>query len=172
MILKIFLIGLPGAGKSTLGRELARLLCIPFIDLDHAISKAAGHSIPEIFHSRGEAYFRQLEADTLRSFTEASFVMATGGGTPCFHENMVYMNSTGVTVYLDVRPDVIVTRLMETGDTGRPLLAGQNENELRVRLDELREARLPHYQQAQLRIATEPVKPNEVQQAILEYLKK
>jgi shikimate kinase len=170
--LKLFLIGLPGAGKSTLGGELARCFSVPFIDLDHEISQVAGISIPEIFHNQGEVSFRQLEADVLRKFTQDSFVMATGGGTPCFHENMEYMNSTGITVFLDVPPDRIVKRLMEAGDAGRPLLAVQNEDELRNRIHELWVSRLPYYQQASVQISAESVKPEEIQKIIMNYLKK
>lgn len=163
---------MPGAGKSTLGQALAKLFSIPFIDLDHEISKVAGLSIPEIFASQGEVHFRQLEADVLRKQTEASFVMATGGGTPCFHENMMYMNSTGIVVFLDVPSDVIVKRLMDAGNSGRPLLAVQDEDELRNRIYKLLIDRLPYYHAAPIQISSESVKPEEIQRAITNFLKK
>jgi shikimate kinase len=82
------------------------------------------------------------------------------------------MNSTGITVFLDVPPDRIVKRLMEAGDAGRPLLAVQNEDELRNRIHELWVSRLPYYQQASVQISAESVKPEEIQKIIMNYLKK
>ncbi|MEM6643286.1 MAG: shikimate kinase [Bacteroidota bacterium] len=119
---KVFLVGLPGSGKTTLGMELAIHLQIPFIDLDQEIEKGSKQQIPVIFKEHGEGFFRQLEFETLRKVVPAhdKFVLATGGGTPCFFENMVYMNEMGTTVYLNTEVDQIKRRLQQ--DSVRPLM--------------------------------------------------
>jgi len=97
---KIYLIGLPGSGKTTLGKQVAVKLQADFIDLDSAIEQNEGKSIAAIFKERGEDAFRQQESDLLHHYaTSASpFVMATGGGAPCFFSNMDVMNASGVTI--------------------------------------------------------------------------
>ncbi|MFN8889873.1 MAG: shikimate kinase, partial [Cyclobacteriaceae bacterium] len=92
--MKIFLIGLPGSGKTTLGKQVASHLSIPFVDLDAAIEKAEQRTIPEIFKQSGENYFRKIESDLLKKWAESTtdFLMATGGGAPCFFDNVEVMN--------------------------------------------------------------------------------
>jgi shikimate kinase len=121
---KIFLIGLPGSGKSTLGKELARRLTVSFIDLDTEIEQVCGKDVRAIFSEDGEVFFREKEAQLLREFCErdTDFVMATGGGAPCFHSGIDIMNQAGLTVFLDVPVDVIVLRLNEEEKRNRPLL--------------------------------------------------
>lgn len=119
-----------GSGKSTMGRELAPLLNLPFIDLDERIESAAGKSIAEIFAGPdGETEFRKIEAETLRTLPQEVHVVACGGGTPCFHENMDYMNENGRTVYLKMFEGDLVARLKENFSE-RPLLAHLEEDEL------------------------------------------
>lgn len=119
---KVFLVGLPGAGKTTLGMELALQLGIPFVDLDQEIEKETKQSIRSIFSEKGEAYFRQLEQDHLsRVIREMDdFVLATGGGTPCFFDNMDVMNASGETIFINTPIDQIKQRLQQ--DTVRPLM--------------------------------------------------
>src|SRR5579859_2734142 len=102
--MKIFLIGLPGSGKTTMGKSLADALRLPFADLDVEIEKSEGLTVPQIFEKRGEDYFRAAESELLKKFTSSSghFVMAAGGGAPCFNRNMTAMNQSGITVFLDV----------------------------------------------------------------------
>ena len=101
MIMKIFLIGLPGSGKSTIGKSLALELSYPFIDLDLDIEKAEGRTIKQIFKQMHEGYFRQLESKALKKYCQSqdSFVMATGGGAPCFFDNMEQINQAGKSVF-------------------------------------------------------------------------
>jgi shikimate kinase len=100
---KIYLTGMPGCGKSKVGRILAERLHLPFVDLDVVIAGAEGMEINRIFAERGEPWFRELEARWLReSSAVPAFVMATGGGAPCFYGNMEYMNGAGISVFLDV----------------------------------------------------------------------
>src|SRR5258708_25113313 len=101
--MKIFIIGLPGSGKTTLGKQVAEKLNLPFIDLDLEIEKLEGKTVQEIFAKRKENYFRELESRTLKNFCsgKSDFVMATGGGAPGFFDNMDVMNNSGKTVFLD-----------------------------------------------------------------------
>ena len=119
---KIFLIGLPGTGKTTMGMELAMQLNLPFVDLDQEIEKNEKQSVTSIFEEHGEAYFRQLEKLYLQKVIDelAEFVLATGGGTPCFFDNMKLMNATGATVFIDTPIQTIKERIKE--DTTRPLM--------------------------------------------------
>ncbi|MBF9238436.1 shikimate kinase [Hymenobacter sp. BT683] len=154
--MKLFLIGMPGSGKTTLGRELAAHFGVPFLDLDAEIVARAGQVISAIFLQHGEAHFRQLEADTLRDISAqpGPMVLATGGGTPCFHDNLTVLNATGVTLWLDVPVPVLTARLAVAAEKkSRPLLAtsGPTEKWLRETLS----TRTQFYQQAQLRCAAD-----------------
>jgi shikimate kinase len=100
--MKLFLIGLMGSGKSVMGKRISQSAQLPFIDLDNEIEKEEGMKIQEIFSKKGEDYFRTLEAAALRRHSEAEeFVMATGGGAPCFHGNMDFINKTGTSIFLN-----------------------------------------------------------------------
>ena len=151
---RIYLVGLPGSGKTTLGRQLAERLELRFIDLDEAIVAEAGKSIPEIFSHRGESNFRIMEREVLRSISaiKGGFVMATGGGTPCHHANMDFMNKHGHTVYLDVSPDDLALRLIKEGVEKRPLFKSCDYQSLTRELSVLKENRRFFYNQAAIKI--------------------
>lgn len=142
--LRIFLIGLPGAGKSTVGEHLASELTYSFFDLDEQIELKTGQTITEIFKEKSETYFRELEANQLRKMTKENMVVATGGGTPCFHKNMSWMNETGFTVFLNPPIEVIVERILK--EDHRPLISGDVEGSLK----KLLEKRVNLYEQAQM----------------------
>ena len=111
-MIRIFLTGYMGAGKTTLGKALARELHIPFIDLDWYIEERFHKTVGELFSERGEASFRELEKNMLHEVGEfEDVVISTGGGAPCFFDNMEYMNRVGTTVFLDVDPKVLFSRL-------------------------------------------------------------
>jgi shikimate kinase len=119
-----------GSGKSTLGKKLASVMQLPFIDLDAEIEKAEGRTIGAIFSEEGENYFRRVEAEVLRTIrTDSGAVVATGGGVPCYGGNMDYMNANGVTVYLRMSPGALASRLAQSTHT-RPLLSGKKGNDL------------------------------------------
>lgn len=119
---KIFLIGFMGSGKSTAGRKLASQLNWSFIDLDEKIQKMEGMKISDIFSMKGEPYFRKLETQALHELKlESNAVISTGGGTPCFGDNMDFMLSSGLTVYIRMTPISLKKRL-EGSAEGRPLL--------------------------------------------------
>src|ERR1700694_3998885 len=111
--MKLFLIGMMGTGKSHWTKKLSKKLKSGGYDLDYLIESHEEKTIAEIFSEDGESYFRRSEAKILRWFAEKkTFVLATGGGTPCFHENMDWMNEHGVTVWIDEPIDVLVERLI------------------------------------------------------------
>jgi shikimate kinase len=119
--MKVFLIGFMGAGKSSLGKRLANKLGLPFIDSDHAIEEDLEMSIPEIFEEKGESYFRSVEIKWLKNLSKESAVVALGGGTPCFEDNMSLINEMGLSVYIKVGINGLATRLSGS-KTIRPLI--------------------------------------------------
>jgi shikimate kinase len=149
--MKIYLIGMPGSGKTTLGKQIARSLTMPFLDLDHEIENSEGRSIPTMFAESGEDYFRQKESEILRNLIAGSesFVLATGGGAPCFFNNMDLLNATGLSIFLDVPASVLFDRLKHTTD--RPLL--ENEQAMEEKINKLYTSRRSIYSKARLTIA-------------------
>lgn len=141
----VYLTGFMGSGKTTTGKSLAKLAGARFIDIDNEIEKSAGKSISRIFSEDGEEHFRKAEYDALRSVDLTdSAVIATGGGTPCYADNIDYMNKTGVTVYLKMTPAALASRL-EAAMTTRPLIAGlRGESLIRYISDKIAE-REPYY---------------------------
>lgn len=112
-----------GAGKTTLGKELAKKLKFKFTDTDTSVELLAGKSINDLFDKGGEIYFRMKEQEVLRSFANKdNCVVATGGGTPCFKDNMQWMNENGITVYLKLHRGVLFHRLLPEKNS-RPLLS-------------------------------------------------
>jgi shikimate kinase len=160
---RIYLIGLPGSGKSTFGNQLAQALQYSFIDLDKVIADKTGRTIPELFREFGEDYFRKLEAESLRIHSlQEHLVMATGGGAPCFYDGIKYMNAQGKTVYLRVHPRIISQRLAKTTIADRPLLNTQTEEETYNRLLILLDQREPVYQQAEIQLEENEITVDEV----------
>ncbi len=162
--MKIYLIGLPGCGKSTLGRQLSKKLNIPFIDLDTAIEQRESKEVKDIFKQKGEDYFRKVESETLKRISEglADFIMATGGGAPVFFDNMEFMNSFGQTVFLDVPPRVITERIVKADKEERPLLARLGPDELKDQIEFLRSQRIRFYNQATYKITADTVLVDDV----------
>lgn len=144
----IFLIGYMGCGKSTLGRNVAAITGMQFIDLDTYIESRYRANVRQIFAQRGEVGFRDLERRMLHEVAEfEDVIVACGGGTPCFFDNMEYMNSRGVTVLLNASIDRLFARL-KRGRHKRPLLAGKNDEELLQFITEGLRSRHPFYSQA------------------------
>ena len=112
-----FLIGFMGSGKTHWGKIWAAMYSFTFIDLDEVIVKKEGKSIADIFHIKGENYFREAEAATLRSFKDLeNTIIACGGGTPCFFENIEWMNAKGTTIYLYSTAQEILQRVLSEQD--------------------------------------------------------
>jgi len=144
----IFLTGFMGCGKTTLGKKLASKLGWPFIDLDHVLESQAGMTIAEYFSSFGEEAFRQLEADVLKKTDyPANAVVSTGGGLPCFFDNMQWMNTHGKTVYIKLTPKALASRL-EHIKADRPLLRDKHGVELVAFIESKLTERDPFYTQA------------------------
>ncbi len=145
---RIILIGYMGAGKTTVGRQLAKTLGVQFYDLDWYIEERMRRTIPQIFAERGEDGFRQVERTMLHEVAEFEDVgIRCGGGTPCFFDNMDYMNSQGITVYLQASPEVLC-RHLRMGKVERPLIKGKSNEELTTFVAEQLARREPYYQQA------------------------
>ncbi|MDR0891581.1 MAG: shikimate kinase [Mediterranea sp.] len=147
-MVRIFLTGYMGAGKTTLGKALARKLGIPFIDLDWHIEERFHRSVSELFAERGEAGFRELERLMLHEVAEfEDVVISTGGGAPCFFDNMAFMNSAGTTVFLNASIEALFRRL-RVAKQQRPILRDKNDEELKAFIAEALEERAPFYRQA------------------------
>lgn len=146
---KIFLTGYMGSGKSSAGKALATQLGYEFIDLDKFIEQEYKQTIPEIFSTKGEKEFRAMEHNTLKKVIEKdNVVVACGGGTPCYYDNMELMKNNGATVYLKMSADALVHRLMNAKDK-RPLILNKDEKELRAFVTRQLEKREDIYHQAQ-----------------------
>lgn len=145
---------MPGTGKSRLGKSLARELQVPFTDLDTWIEARAKKTITEIFRDAGETGFRNLEAEALKSFSASGIpgVCATGGGTPCFFNQISLMNETGHTIYIYMDAEKLLKRLMYPTKRARPMWSELNENEAREMLETLYSRRIADYQQAQIHV--------------------
>jgi shikimate kinase len=144
----IYIIGFMGSGKTTAGRKLASHLGLSFIDLDNLIEEKEGHKISEIFSTHGEDYFRDIESKALRSIKHTSgIVVSTGGGTPCFSDNMEFMNKTGVTVYLKLAPGQLKSRLAGEKNQ-RPLLKNLDDASMLTFIKEKLAEREQYYSNA------------------------
>lgn len=147
-MIRIFLIGYMGAGKTTLGKAFARAMGLTFVDLDWYIEERFHKTVSQIFTERGEEGFRELEKRMLHEASDfENVVISVGGGTPCFFDNMEYMNQVGETVFLDVDNKVLFRRL-KVAKHQRPLLANKTDEELMTFIQEALEKRLPHYTKA------------------------
>jgi len=130
--MRIYILGFMGSGKTSQGKKLASKLNYKFYDTDKIIERIAGMSIPEIFEAKGESWFRDLEADVLRStILHTDAVISCGGGTPCYFNNMQWINTRGVSVYFHLPVERIFGRL-KTRKHKRPLIANLTDEELRA----------------------------------------
>lgn len=147
--LKIFLIGFMGCGKTHWGRLLSQKLGVPFFDLDKQIEEKEGKTINELFAAEGEEYFRLLEKDVLHLVTESheSFVMATGGGTPCYYNTIDYMKKQGIVVWIYCTVDCLFNRLKEEKEK-RPLIKDLTDDQLHSYIVKKYADRKIYYEQA------------------------
>lgn len=144
----IILVGFMGSGKTTFGKELAAKLNYQFLDTDKELEDLVGMSVNEIFKRKGEIYFRRLERQLIEKIAVQKTVIATGGGMPCFFDNMDYLNRIGVTVYLRYSAEQLFERLKEDGGS-RPLLNNKSSDELFDYIESLLNEREKFYLKAQ-----------------------
>jgi shikimate kinase len=160
--MRIFLIGFMGCGKSTMGRSLASLLNLTFIDLDTYVEGKYFKTIPQIFAEEGEEEFRKKEHKALKEVALFDdVIVATGGGAPCFFGNMEFMNQAGYCVFLDVHIDTLVSRLLHS-KTERPLIKGKSPEELKSFIESLMQKRRPFYSKAKYILTGDEIQPQDV----------
>lgn len=166
----IFLVGFMTSGKSSIGRKLAKTLAWQFIDLDQAIENKTQKTINAIFKENGETFFRNLETETLTeiSKTTQATVVALGGGTPCFNQNIDFLLQKGKVFYLEVSKAMLIGRLKQN-QAKRPLVKDLNAKELAQKVADLFAEREKIYQKAHYTVNANESK-NKVKQAILKYI--
>lgn len=171
---KIVLVGYMGAGKSHVGGVLAKKLNLDFLDLDKLIENNEGKSVKNIFLDHGEIYFRKIEHQVFKSLLEsqADFVLSLGGGTPCYANNHLLLNSQNVfSVYLKASVQTLKTRLVN-GKDKRPLIANLNEGELEEFIAKHLFDRNYYYHQCSKIISVDEKTPEQIAQEIIEVYSK
>ena len=149
-MIRVYLIGYMGVGKTTIGKKLAKHFGVNFIDLDKFIESKYHKTVPEIFAEMGEEGFRQIEQKSLLEVSEIeNVIISTGGGTPCFFDNMGVMNRTGTTVYIHALAEELAARLLASKNV-RPIIAGKPKDELIPFISTHLEEREKFYNQAKL----------------------
>ncbi|MFH1319399.1 MAG: shikimate kinase [Bacteroidota bacterium] len=167
--MRIFLLGYMGCGKSAIGKQLAKKLGFDFIDSDLFIENKCKKSIPEIFEAHGEEKFRELEQNCLKEIINISgsridssgHVISTGGGTPCFYNNMELMNNSGITIYLQMSVENLMNRLIHQKKS-RPLIKNLSDEELKDHISENLKKRENYYLQAKHIVNAETLKIDEL----------
>lgn len=164
--MKYFLIGYMGSGKTTVGKELARILNLPFFDTDEIIERLHNKSIADIFVSLGEKTFREIEQSTLENIVEnyPNGVFSTGGGMPCYGQNMKLMNQHGTSVFINCGVKLLTERLSKSRD--RPLVQGKSEKELLSFIKSHIAERKPFYNQAAIKVMGHH-RPNNIARRII-----
>jgi shikimate kinase len=162
----VFLVGFMGTGKTHWGKIWAEKLHFLFVDLDEVIEANEGISVQEIFENKGENYFRVKEADTLRQMGQKeNTIIACGGGTPCFFDNMAWMNATGITVLLDADAGFILQNIRKQLGQ-RPLLKGMNEEEMLSFIEAKLAERETFYNKAMITLDAQTAGINSIDQLI------
>ena len=164
---RIYLVGFMGSGKTHTGRGLAAQTGYIFLDLDEQIEHAEGYTVAEIFNRFGEAYFRKKEQETLHQTSSLEgYIIACGGGTPCFFDNAQWMNAHGLVVFLDIPVPTLVGRLEKEREK-RPLLKDVGSSGLEAFIEARLEGRRSFYEKAALRCAAADA--GDVYQAVAEW---
>ncbi|CAI8302458.1 MAG: Shikimate kinase [Owenweeksia sp. TMED14] len=146
----LYIIGYMGAGKSTLSKVLSRVLNCENHDLDDIISSSVGKTINEIFDSEGEIVFRKIENEQLHLTSKLSGVISVGGGTPCYYNNIEWMNLHGITIYLRAKIPTLVSRITKEKAFLRPIFKGVSEQNLPDFIGKHLFERQFYYEQAQI----------------------
>ena len=148
---KFFIVGMPASGKSRLGKYISSMTDLCFIDLDLEIEKKLDSNVKDIFEIKGEKFFRKFETKTLKEIieSESNCILATGGGTPCFNENMSIINNSGVSIFIDVKREILHERISRNNK--RPLLSGAVS--LDKKLSDLYKERIEYYQKSKYHVS-------------------
>jgi shikimate kinase len=150
----IYLIGMPSSGKSTLGRALAQELDFEYIDMDEILVNNENRSIYQIFQDNGEGYFRKIESELLKTFMpNQKFVISTGGGAPVFFNNMDFIIKNGISIYIDVKPEILFERISHSTKNDRPLIDKTDADKLMENLTNKYNFRYPFYSRANIIIS-------------------
>lgn len=145
---KVFLVGMMGVGKTSRSKQWGARCGLQAYDLDKLIEDKERMPISAVFEQKGETYFRDLESETLRLFAEKdNFILATGGGAPCFNDNIKWMNERGITIWLHEHPNVLVSRL-KRGKAHRPLIKNLDDCELKKYIEDKLNEREVYYSKA------------------------
>ncbi len=154
---RIFVVGFMGSGKTTVAKKLANAMGYYFVDLDDLIERTSKSKVADIFKDSGEAMFRKIEGESLRTLNSLKqLVVATGGGTACFKENMQWMNDNGFTMWLNADWDIMMSRLAQGKKNVRPIFEEKSRSELKDLFDQ----RVPFYEKAQLKVASSETEKN------------
>lgn len=143
----IFLIGFMGTGKSITGKKIAYLLGLNYVDLDSYIEEKYNMKINQLFSEFGEDKFREYESLALKEISNIDTIVSCGGGTPCFNDNLNYINSIGISIYLKTNRGILISRLIHN-KSKRPLLNSKTDSELIIYINELLDKREPFYNKA------------------------
>src|SRR3954466_15372966 len=156
--MRIYLIGFMGSGKTHWGKRLSHRIEIPFYDLDEEIVRAEQRSIQQIFHDKGEEYFREKERDMLEAITDdhKALILSCGGGTPCFFNNIDFMKQNGTVIWLNTAVDALVDRLLKE-KSHRPVIKNVPDAELRSFIIKKLQERKLYYEQADIILHEESI---------------
>lgn len=165
----IFLIGFMGVGKTTLGKKLANALKLPFIDSDMALEQEFQLSINEYFEEFGEDQFRAKEQQWIQQLIKQPAIISTGGGLPCFFDNLNEMKKKGLVIYLE-RPTKEIIQRLKQGKNKRPLIASKSDEELLFFVTELLNERIPHYERAHITATREQQTADGIIDLIQDYI--
>jgi len=161
-----------GCGKSTIGNKLAKTLNWSFYDLDKIIENKYNNSIYNLFNLLGEDEFREIEFEALKELKpKNNSIISTGGGSPCFNENLVFMKEHGLTIYIKQSIDVLCDRLFFSGNK-RPLLNYQDKNSLKTNIENILKQRECYYNQAHYTLEGINITANDIINIINDWEKK
>ena len=159
---RIFLIGYMGSGKSSALKQLGKLLSWETYDLDRLFEERYKISVQDFFHKYDETAFRKLESQLLKEIVNyENAIIATGGGTPCFYDNMEWMNANGTTIFLKVSTKTAVNRLLNSKKK-RPLIEGKSEEQLLEYVERHYGERMPFYEKAHITVKGENLDAKEI----------
>lgn len=164
--MRIFLLGFMGSGKSHWGRLWAAAHNFNFIDLDEELEKQEQKTVAAIFETRGEDYFRQKETILLRSLTaQSNSIVSCGGGTPCFFDNMAWMNKNGLTIFLEASTQFILKNIKNEKDK-RPLIKDKDDAEILFFIEQKLKERQPYYSKAKIILQAEDLNIDSIKKVI------